>query len=185
MHIKNKNTIYIIILIIFILIYFWYRLVYKRNNKNIINLSNCNIQVSSKIMKDYSMEPIISIWASITLLDKYYNCLWNKPSVWDVIAYNFWWWKNYIIRKIMATSNDKIKIEKDKLFINWKIMKNSVWKEYIFSPWELKMIDSNLMNNRIQKWTYLIFADNIYEGIDSRRFGAVSDKDFLAKVEIK
>jgi hypothetical protein len=31
----------------------------------------------------------------------------------------------------------------------------------------------------------LIFADNIYEGIDSRRFGAVSDKDFLAKVEIK
>lgn len=130
-----------------------------------------------------SMEPLVSSWEKLNIHIWHYNC--NKLSRWDLIAYDFANSWNLYIKILYGLPWDKILFKNSQLIINNNILKNSTWKEYVFSKDEEKLISLYIINWKLKKWSYLIFWDNISNSTDSRKFWAIWNKDIIWKFYFK
>lgn len=189
---KIKNLYIIIFLLLTINIFLVFRCFlsdnYLENNKIIsIDLETetwCKIEESIKIVDWDSMYPLISNWSEIKFFNYHYKCSKIFPKNWDIVAYKYSWNINNLIKQVKVTDEDIVEISWNNLKINWELMKNSDWQEYIFSDGEIMMISLYINEWKIPKDSYLIFWDNINDSIDSRKFWAVSSNDILWKFEI-
>lgn len=130
-----------------------------------------------------SMEPLIFSWDKLSLNIGYYNC--HDLERGDLIAYDFAnSWELYI-KILYGFPWDKIFFKNSKLFINNKVLINSIWKEYVFSKEEEKLISLYIFNWLLKKWSYLIFWDNISNSSDSRKFWWIWKKDIVGKFYFK
>lgn len=130
-----------------------------------------------------SMLPMLHEWSEYMLYEWYYQN-WGHPYVGDIISYNYAWNVNRIIKVIKATFNDTVEIKENTLYINGRIMKNSVWTIYYFTPQQINVLQLYVKNGKIPQNSYLIFWDNTENSIDSRIFWAVSSQDFVGKFNI-
>lgn len=198
---NNKNFFYknsyLLAAIISIIVVGFYLSFFNLNSEkeNFSNLNLNQILSSKKESKDFdescitgkekmtvngqSMEPLIKNGTELELSKDYYKC--NQAKKGDIIAYYFAGDKNPLIKKIMADDQDYLEIKDNQILINKEVMKNSVGKEYNFSAGNLKMLGLYIKENKIPKDSYLIFGDNKESSLDSRRFGAVSQGDFLGR----
>jgi signal peptidase I len=170
---KNKH-IYISILILFIWLIFYFFYLQSKNNHEII---------LEKTISWFSMEPLIKSWEKVKLIVWFYD--YNDIKRWDLVAYDFAWKKDLFIKQVRVLPWDNLIIKDKKLYINNEVMKNSIWNEYIFSPWEQKLLNLYIINWKLKKDVYFIFWDNIINSIDSRRFWWVSKVDIVGKFERK
>lgn len=130
-----------------------------------------------------SMKPLLKNGEKVDLVVWYYKD--NDPKVWDIIAFNYGWWKHAYIKMIKATFSDDVEIKQNNLLINGEVMKNSIWEVYQFLPWEIKMLWLYAKDWNIPEGSYLIFWDNVTDSVDSRKFWAVSKDDMYWKFLIK
>ncbi len=168
-----KKVIYFVICLIFIIFSLFF--LGKENFSN--------YTVLEKVIEWDSMKPLLKNWEKVDLVIWYYKD--NNPKVWEIVAFNYGWWKHAYIKMIKATSSDDVEIKQNNLLINGEVMQNSVWEIYQFSPWEIKMLWLYTKDWNIPEWSYLIFWDNVTDSVDSRKFWAVSKDDMFGKFLIK
>ena len=130
------------------------------------------------------MEPLLSNGMEITLLSNYYQCGYPIERG-DIIAYNFGGDKNPLIKIIKVLSSDEVEVHGAKLKVNGEFLKNSKGSEYSFSEQQLAIMSLYIKNNHIPENSFFIFGDNISDSKDSRKFGAVSSRDFLGKFVVE
>lgn len=121
---------------------------------------------------------MIKNWEELFVLKWYYDC--NSVNNWDIVIYNFSANKNPLVKRIMWWPWDKFEYKWLNIFINNKILKNSIWNDFKINS---KMIE--LYSNSypiIPDNTYLILWDNISWTMDSSRFWLVSGKNIIWKV---
>ena len=76
---------------------------------------------------------------------------------------------------------DSFEYRDKKIYINWEVLKNSIWKEYIIDSQMLELYSKSYPI--IPKDSYLILWDQITWSIDSSRFWLVSIWDFEWKIK--
>jgi len=144
-----------------------------------IDIKNKNNILEKNIIWN-SMLPMLESGEKIKLVVWYYKNY--DLEYWDLVAYNFSWNnKNIYIKILKAKPNDYIEFKNNNIFINWKEMKNSIWEKYFFSKEEQNLMKLFIKNQKLKKWSYFIFWDNVKFSIDSRKFWWVWKKDFIWK----
>lgn len=173
--------------ILFLLITSFSGLVLTHTNPEISvtqRTEKCEITKTEKIIDGTSMEPMIQDREKVTLLSDFYRCSGKKPQRGDLVAYEYGGNKNPLIKGIIATSEDFVEIRGNILFVENVEIKNSGGESYHFTKGELNMLKMYISEeNHIPENSYFILGDNIYNSIDSRKFGAISAKNFLGKFE--
>jgi signal peptidase I len=144
-------------------------------NPSILINPNNTVEQSSIIsfqVTGLSMEPEF-IHNEVIEVDKN-SYIQSSPKLGDVIAFQFENSKDPIIKRVIATTGDIVKIEDGWLWINQE-----------------KKIPSGRFNNKIwiegESYTikqdkYFVLSDNSSIGEDSRIWGLVSKKDVIGKV---
>ena len=155
------------------------------NVKENIDTTNSACKIVEKTYKITwkSMEPLIKDLQDIKAFENYYIC--NEIKREDIIIYKAFNTDWEIIKQIKALPWDNIKFSNKKLYINLKLMKNSIWKEYIFSEKEIEYMSMYVMDWKLQEWSYFAFWDNIENSIDSRVMWWLWKENFKAKVILK
>jgi signal peptidase I len=147
------------------------------------DMSGC-FSREKKIIQGDSMEPLLLNEMGITLLSNYYEC--GHPiERGDIIAYSFGGDKNPLIKIVKVLSSDEVEIEGTKLKVNGEFLKNSKGDEYSFTEQQLAIIGLYIKDKHIPENSFFIFGDNVSDSKDSRKFGAVSSRDFLGKFVIE
>ena len=141
--------------------------------------TDCITNKTEKEVRGNSMEPLISAGETVVLLENYYQC--NKVRREDIIAYDYKGNDNPLIKRVLVLGGDSLEFKNNNLIVNNKILTNSQQKNYTFSENQKRMISLYIKDEKLTKNAYLIFSDNPGAGLDSRKFGAVSDEDFLGK----
>lgn len=141
--------------------------------------------LEEKTVNWVSMEPLIKDGEKVFLDKKFYKKDENLEKSWDLVSYDFKWDKNPIIKKIVATDEDKVEIKNNTLFVSDIEIKNSAWDSYNFSLSEQKMMKIYIKNNKIPKNSLFILWDNINNSRDSRKFWAISSDDLFWKIILK
>ncbi len=194
-----KKILIIILSVFWILVIIYLVTIYKMNNNQVILVVDDSVQFeniekeekfdiySKYIQKEFfvkwdSMYPLIKDWETVIVLEDYYVN--NSIEKWDIVLYDFKWTKDPILKSIYVTSDDKVEIIEDNLYVNDKELKNYNWEKYNFNQAELKVLWMYIKNGKIPKNSYFIFGEDINNSIDSRKFWAVSNQDFLWKVII-
>ncbi len=174
----NKKILFPVSISAFILLSIWFYI-----NNNYIDV--CNVIKENKIISWDSMFPFLENWSKIIFLKDYYNICNKEIKKWDLVAYDYAWNINPLIKVVKIDWKDNVEIDWNIMKINWEVMKNSIWQIYIFSEWEINLISLYIKNWKIPENSYMIFWDNINDSIDSRRFWAISWNDILWKFDIK
>lgn len=141
--------------------------------------NNCVTNKIEKEVRGNSMEPLIVVGETFVLLEGYYNC--NEVVRGDVIAYDYRGNDNPLIKRVLVMANDGLEFKGNTLLVNNEILKNSNNQVYVFPEKQKKFISLYIKNEKLVEEAYLIFGDNVNDSLDSRKFGAVSDKDFVGK----
>lgn len=183
----DKNLITTFILIIFFLgglMYFAQKQVEYENSINSTNSFNnsCNITKTLKIINGDSMAPQLRNGDEVILLENYYNC--NDVKINDIVAYDYAGSDNPVIKIVKATDKDKVELKGNLLYINDKVMTNSVGEKYVFTKRDITMLALYVKDDKIPQNSFFVFGDNIASSSDSRKFGAISKNDFLGKFVI-
>lgn len=134
-----------------------------------------------KIVKGFSMKPLINPGDELELLRNYY--LYNDPKRNEIIEYSYGGGKYSVVKIIKAIPGDKIEFQDGKILVNEEVMKNSQGDVYTFSLAEQKMLSLYIENNYLVRGAFFIFGDNINSSIDSRKYGAVAKNDILGKFD--
>ena len=190
----------LIFLIIVVITIFDINLFENKNDKNIANeqieiendlslfenineeelQASCYSKKSIKI-EGNSMEPLIKNNSIQPMLEWYYKC--NEFKINDIVVYKYYWSKKLLIKQLKVSSNDKVEIKNNQLYVNDSILVNSKWNTYNFSSAELSVMKMYIKDLHIPKDSYFIFWDNTsVSWLDSRKFWAVSSDDFIWKV---
>ncbi len=176
----KKSYLYISFFVFLVFLVFLIVLVFVSKNKNSEEVKNLETEI--KLVSGDSMSPLIKDGQKLKYIKWYYS--FREAKVWDLVNYNFAS-KFEFIKQVKATDKDDVKISWDNLVINWKPMKNSAWESYSFTEAELNLLKLYISKeNKLPKWSVFIFWDNISSSKDSRKFWAVSQKDFLGRLEI-
>ncbi len=149
------------------------------NNPEFLLSAGCITNKTEKEVRGNSMEPLVKAGETLVLLENYYEC--NKAEREDIIAYDYKGNDNPLIKKVLVLGGDNLELKGNNLLVNNEILANSQQKNYTFYESQKKMISLYIKDGKLIKDAYLIFGDNIISGLDSRKFGAVSDKNFLGK----
>ena len=147
--------------------------------EKIIDIDTSCVIEAEKEVKGDSMEPLIKQGEILILMEGYYSC--NEIERGDIVAYDYGGNKNPIIKKIMVLGGDTLEFNDNVLLVNKEPLKNSEDKIYEFSEQEKRMIGLYIKDNKLVNSAFLIFGENINNGLDSRKFGAVGKNDFLGK----
>lgn len=142
------------------------------------NFSKCYTQVEKNISGN-SMNPLFKNGEKVHFLIWYYRC--NNLQRGDIIAYDFANTGNIYMKILYGFPGDKIFFEENKIFINNKELKNSSWNSYFFTDAEIQLMNLFIKNNILDKWSYFIFWDNIWNSDDSRKFWAIWEKNIVWK----
>ena len=160
----------------------------EEKNKNIENkksdkkdIKSDEITLKQFRIKWISMEPLLKNGLVVEVFMNYYKK--NNAKINEIVIHNYAWEKYPVIKKIRATSSDKAEIKWKDLYINDRLLTNSIWEKYIFSDNEIKMLSLYIKNNKIPDNSYFIFWELTKNSIDSRRFWAVWSVDFLWKLK--
>lgn len=145
-------------------------------------LLTCPARRVEKTVSGNSMRPFLENGRMIVLLEGYYRCG-NPAQKGDIIAYDYGGNPRPLIKVVRAADGDDVQVMDRRLKINGEILVNSAGEEYVFKSWELKMLRLYVKGGHIPQGSFLIFGDNVSNAIDSRKFGAVSVRDFLGKFE--
>lgn len=191
--VKNKKNMFLVFFFIVFFIFFIWN--YSRSI-----LKKCKVNIFIKNIEGYSMEPKILNWTKIELVEWYYNC--NPLKIWEIIAYRYD--ENKFIKevnkdrknkiKLLKTENiifvkllkakwwDKIYFKNNNIYINDIEMINSIWKKYIFSKEEKDLMYLFLKNNKLKKWYFFVFWDNIKSSKDSRKIWWIKKENIIWKI---
>jgi len=142
----------------------------------------CEIVKINKIIEGNSMSPLLQNGQGIVLLENYYKCGYSVQKG-DLVAYHYGGNAHPLIKKVRISAEDEVEIVDNQLQVNGEILKNSIEQEYRFSDAEVQMMKLYLREKHIPQNTFFLFGDNLNDSIDSRKFGAVSSKDFLGKFD--
>ena len=192
-----KKILIIIWAVFWILVIIYLVALFKMNNNQVILVVGDSVQLeniekeekldiySEYIQKEFlvkwdSMYPLIKDGETVIVLEDYY--INNSIEKWDIVLYDFKWTQEPILKSIYVTSDDKVEIIEDYLYINDKELKNYNWEKYNFNQAELKVLWMYIKNGKIPKNSYFIFGESINNSIDSRKFWAVSNQDFMWKI---
>lgn len=192
-----KKILIIIWAVFWILVIIYLVALFKMNNNQVILVVDDSVQLeniekeekldiySEYIQKEFlvkwdSMSPLIKDGETVIVLEDYY--INNSIEKWDIVLYDFKWTQEPILKSIYVTSDDKVEIIEDYLYINDKELKNYNWEKYNFNQAELKVLWMYIKNGKIPKNSYFIFGESINNSIDSRKFWAVSNQDFMWKI---
>lgn len=200
----KKKIIIIFLILSNILVWFLYYLKLQENNE----LKNENKKLQSKIelltpediFSDWerntncktnetyydivweSMQPLIKNLAKVKVIENYYKCK-SVVERGDIIIYETSATPGPIIKQVRALPNDIIKFDEIwKLYINWELLKNSVWQEYIFDEKQQSAINMYVREWKLQETSFLAFWDNVSNSDDSRRLWWLGLEYFKAKV---
>ena len=144
----------------------------------------CTIERIQKKIDGSSMQPMIPDNSEIILLKNFYKCSHTSPQIGDLVAYEYGGSKHPLIKKVVATSENFLEIKNNTLFIENSEVQNSAGESYNFSESELRMLKMYISeNNHLPENSYFVLGDNVHNSIDSRKFGAISAKNFLGKFE--
>lgn len=140
-------------------------------------IAPCNWSVEKIVVSWSSMSPLIKSWENLDYFKWYYDC--NKVSSWDIVVYKYAIDKK-IIKQVKWVEWDEFSFSWWNLYINGKVLKNSLWKEYNLKS---KMLDLYSRDyKKIPENSAIILWDNSNWTTDSSQFWFVSTKDFLWKV---
>lgn len=142
------------------------------------NSWSCYTNVEKNISGN-SMNPLFKNGEKVYFLIWYYRC--NNLQRGDIIAYDFANTGNIYMKILYGFPGDKIFFEENKIFINNKELKNSSWNSYFFTDAEIQLMNLFIKNNILDKWSYFIFWDNIWNSDDSRKFWAIWEKNIVWK----
>lgn len=142
---------------------------------------NCPMNETTKKVQGFSMTPLIQDGQEITVVENYFTCG-NKAKKGDIILYKYTGTDHPALKRIRGTDKDEIELKNGTLQINGETMRNSVNDTYVFTHTEVQMLSLYITKKHLPKNAYFIFGDNIKNSSDSRKFGAVSDQDFLGYV---
>lgn len=179
---RNKQKFIFITLAVLVLICFGLFYPYSKQQNQSDNQSNSSlITETTKIIQGNSMEPLIQDGQEAILLENYYQR--NEVQRGDIVAYDYKGNKNPLIKKVEVVGGDTLEFKVDKLLVNNEILSNGQKEPYIFSEKQKKMIGLYIKKEKLVDNSYLLFGENIYNSLDSRRFGAVSVEGFLGKFD--
>ncbi len=144
-------------------------------------IKDCKTTVNTYNITWVSMQPLILDNSQVQVEDKYYECQKNIKR-WDIVEVYFWYWDK-MIKILKWLPNDLISFDKSwKMLVNWEILKNSKWEEYIFSTEEINNINSFVINWKLRSDAFLIFWDNTKNSIDSRNFWPIAKDALKGKI---
>jgi len=166
----------------------WPEIIWTQDSwTQIIQTQNTCKQDLTKLQKTIiwnSMSPLLQNNNKINLLLDYYKICNKNIQKNDIVAYDYKWNKLALIKQIKVTDKDILSFSGSYLIVNKQILTNSIWEKYIFTKKQQNLISLYINEKHLQKDSFLIFGDNIYNSIDSKNFGAISQKDILGKFEI-
>lgn len=193
-----KKSFFILVSLIFLGSFFYFFLSYNLNSKenyiekkfitnntfyskdlNLNTTKRNEICYNERIVKvdGSSMVPRINNADKILHLVGYYNC--NKIQRNDIITYNFTGNENLLLKQIKAIPGDKFEYYNDTIFINSKILKNSVNISYKISSKMLELYSKSYPI--LPENTYLILGDNPSGTLDSSKFGLIDKSQIIGK----
>ena len=185
--IKNTKKIITYSFIVFLIFFLFSFLIfcqYKKEDKAVLSYNNSCITDSASLeVRGNSMYPVLAPDDEIMLLQDYYDC--NRVKRGDIIAYDYRGSDVPIVKSVLVLGGDEAYFDQDKLVVNGKILLNSSGDEYIFDERQKRMIGLYIKTGKLTKKGYLIFGENVKDGTDSRRFGAIGIGDVLGKFEVE
>lgn len=129
--------------------------------------------ISNYIIEGHSMEPTYQDGDRV-LVNQYIDIV-IEPKIDDV--YFFKLNENEImVKRIIATPGDYIKISHDTLYINGKKSR------YSDSSMQLLLNDKMRKYRTVPQDCYLVLGDNIDKSTDSRTYGCISRNQMIGKV---
>ncbi len=124
-----------------------------------IEIKDCKTNVNTYNITWLSMQPLIKDNSQVQVEDKYYECQ-KEIKRWDIVEVYLWYWEK-MIKILKWLPNDLVSFnESSKMLLNWEILKNSKWEEYVFSSEEIDNINSFVINGKLREDVFLVFWDN-------------------------
>lgn len=120
------------------------------------NLVACRVKVDG-----ISMEPTYSDKDNLIVRKL------GNPTKGDIVVFKRG--NKYLIKRVIATPGDSISIEKNKVYVNNKLLS----EDYIKGNTEAEL--SVTLNNS----EYFVMGDNRENSLDSRVFGAILEEDII------
>lgn len=185
---KKKKIIFTVILVLICVFCFVFFIgnYQKEGKAKESQKENCLVKSEKRIVRGYSLSPIVEPGDEIRILFGYYNC--HKVEREDIVAYNYAGGENPIIKIVKGIPGDKFELKKNNsdwnILINGKVVKNSENQPYFLSNDNYKMLSLYARDYPIiPKDTYLILSNLTSGGVDSTVFGLVDKSSILGKVE--
>lgn len=131
----------------------------------------------SLIVSGNSMFPTLKNGDIVYLEEAYYkkNCI--KKS--ELVAIKFSNRKNLMVKRVIATENDKVVINDGRIFINGNDVKKCI-------P-EINKL--NILKHQLERYNWripndhvLVFGDNCLKSYDSGEYGFISENQIVGKV---
>ena len=176
-----RKFAFVFLVLIAICLFLHYFVFNERNQNSVQQSIHCQIAKTAKTIRGNSMESLLKAGEEIILLEGYYQCYSVQRG--DIVAYDYAGNENPLIKRVAVLGGERIEFRNAHLLVNDEILKNSQGDAYVFSEKQKKMFGLYLKNGELVNNAYLIFGENIHNGLDSRRFGAVSADNFLGKFE--
>ncbi len=152
--------------------------------KRIYDSSNTGIITIEYDVQWLSMQPMIQNGDKVLVDLNYYNNWQHQVKSRDLVVFENPFTLNRIIKRVVMIPGDTaIKDLKNKtLFVNGKILVNSVWESYIFDERAYRWVDIYTKSGVIIPNTYYLYGDNISGSFDSRNTWPVTLEWILGKV---
>jgi len=152
---------------------------FSSKNLSLITIEKNEICYKEKVVKvvGSSMVPRINNEAEILHLIGYYNC--NEIKRNDIITYDFAGNENLLLKQIKAIPGDEFEFYNDTIYINEKVIKNSVNISYKINSKMLELYSKSYPI--LPENTYLILGDNPAGTQDSSKFGLIDKSQIIGK----
>jgi len=160
---------------------------FNKTENKLSQKEECPIRKEERIVRGDSLSPLIKAGDTVQVLFDYYKC--NDVKRDDIVLYSYAGNKEPLIKIIKGMPGDKFKLQQAEggwhILINGEILRNSEGIPYLISGkrYEMLSLYEKDYKGEIPAGAYLLLG-NIFSGtLDSTRFGLISKRDILGKIE--
>lgn len=177
---KNKKLV-LILTILYLLFIFSFRILNNIQYTKNYYLSRRCYQIIEKTIHGSSMSPLLNDGDKVKILINYYACHPLKRN--DILAIGFRTQpKKLFAKRLVGLPNDKVEVINNNLYINGRLVTNSINLPYLIDNTGKIRLLKPLINQTIPQGYYLVLSEEQGFSYDSRYFGYIENQHIKGKI---